>query len=229
MLKVRNTGSMSRRGGIVQGCLIVVAILLIIGIVGGVFIAMNARDWAASGMSAVAKEVVNESDLPAAEKPEIIAVFDEVAEAFRNKKVTLEELASIFEDPENTPVFGLGMVMQFEGAYLPPSGLTDEEKADASLQLNRVEQALAAGQLTFKDATDILDPVTVDEGDGDNRLLMPNETNVEQIREVVANAKAAADKVGIPAERDEIDLSEEFRRHIEETLGRKIGEAPAGG
>lgn len=222
MLKVQNMGSMSRRGGVLKGCLIVVAILVAIGIVGGIFVAMNFRDWAATGLSAVAKEAVNQSNFPAAEKPEIIAVFDETTEAFRNKQITYEELGSIFENFEQSTAFGLGMVMEFEGGYIDRSGLTAEEKTDAKLQLNRVCQALSSDQMNGTEARNVLQPVMQD---GE----MNDAATDEQIREVVANAKAAADKVGIPAERDEVDLSEEFRKHIEERLGRKIGEAPAGG
>ncbi len=219
-----NLLTQSRRGGFLQGCLIVLAILLVLAIGVGVFVAMSWRGWAATGMSAVATEVINESDLPESEKPEVIAVFDEVTEAFRAKNITLEELASIFENPEDMPVLSMGMVMQFEGAYVNASGLSDEEKADASLTLNRVSQGLVSKQLSFDDATDILSPVTTTDADGDHQLLMPNQTTDEQIREVITNAKTAVDEAGIPEERVEVDLSEELRKHIEDTLGRKIGD-----
>lgn len=222
MLQVRNMGSMSRRGGIVQGCIVVVVILLVLGIIGAIIIAMNARGWAASAMSAVAKEAVNQSNFPAAEKPEIIAVFDEATDAFRNKQITLEELGTIFENLEQSNAFGLGLVMEFEGGSIDGSGLTAEEKTDAKLQLNRVAQGLASDQISGSEARQVLGPVMA------NGEVNDGSTD-EQVRSVVANAKAAADKVGIPAERDEIDLSEEFREYIEGALGRKIGEAPAGG
>lgn len=227
MLSKPVSNTLTRRGGMLQGCLIVVAILLVIAIAVGIFVAMNWRGWSASAMSAVATEVINESDLPDSEKPEIIAVFDEVAEGFRNKQVTFDELVDIFEGFEDAPVFWIGLTMQFEGAYVQPSGLSDEEKADAALTLNRVCQGLDNGQLTAQDAKDMLDPVTVDDADGEGQLLMPDETTDEQIREVIASARTKADTAGIPAEHVEIDLSEEFREYIEERLGRPLGTAPA--
>lgn len=227
MLSKPASNTLSRRGGMLQGCLIVVAILVVIGIAVGIFAAMNWRDWAADLMSVAAKEVINESDLPGSEKPEIIAVFDEVAEGFRNKQVTFEELGDIFEGFEDAPVFWIGLTMQFEGSYVQPSGLSDEEKADAALTLNRVCQGLDNGQLTAQDAKDMLDPVTADDADGEGELLMPDETTDEQVREVIAGALAKVDAAGIPASSVEIDLSEEFREYIEERLGRPLGTAPA--
>jgi hypothetical protein len=227
MLKIHNTRSMSRRGGILQGCLIAVAIVFVLVIAGGIFVYMNARGWSASLMQTVAVEAVNQSDLPESEKPEIIAVFEDLTEAFRNGDVTLEELAGVFEDPQESPAFAMGLVMQFEGAYVGQSGLGDDEKAAAKLTLNRTAQGLADGRLSWDQATDILKPVTVKDADGDDDLLMPDETNDEQIRAVIANAEAAVTEAGITDAYKEIDLSEEFRKHIEARLGRTIGSTDA--
>jgi hypothetical protein len=223
----RDRGAMSRRGGILQGCLIAVAIVLVLVIAGGIFVYMNARGWSASLMQTVAVEAVNQSDLPESEKPEIIAVFDDLSESFRSGDVTLEELIEVFTDLDKTPVFALGTVLQFEGAYVGKSGLTDEQKAAAKLTLNRVAQGLADNRLSWDQATAILKPVTVKDANGDDDLLMPDETNDEQIREVIANAEAAVTEAGITDAYKEIDLSEEFRKHIEARLGRTIGSAGA--
>lgn len=214
----------SRRGAFLQGCLIVLAILLVLAIGVGVYVAMSWRGWAATGMSAIATEVVNESDLPENEKPEIIAVFDEVSEAFRAKNITLEELASIFENPKEMPVLSMGMVMQFEGAYINASGLSDEEKAEGHLVLNRVSQGLVSKTLSFDEAEDILGPVTTTDAEGNSELVKPAQATDDQIRKVLANAKNAVEKAGVPEERVEVDLSEELRKHIEQTIGRKIGD-----
>ncbi len=225
MLRIRNAHLHARRGGILQGCLIAVAIVVVLVVAGVIFVVMNARGWAASAMQAVATEAVNQSDLPASEKPEIIAVFDDLTEAFRSGDVTLEELGEVFNGIDRTPVFALGMVLQFEGAYVKPSGLSDQEKEAAKLTLNRTAQALADDRLSWDQAKAILKPVTVIDENGNSDLLMPGQTTDEQIREVIANAVAANADAGITDEYKDIDLSEEFRAHIEERLGRSIGES----
>jgi hypothetical protein len=227
MLKIHNTRSMSRRGGILQGCLIAAAIVVVLVIAGGIFVYMNARGWSASLMQTVAVEAVNQSDLPESEKPEIIAVFDDLSESFRSGDVTLEELIEVFTDLDKTPVFALGTVLQFEGAYVGKSGLTDEEKAAAKLTLNRTAQGLADDRLSWDQAKAILKPVTVIDEDGNSELLMPGETSDEQIREVIANATATNTEAGITDEYKEIDLSEAFRAHIEDRLGRPFGSTDA--
>jgi hypothetical protein len=125
---------------------------------------------------------------------------------------------------EQSSAFGLGMIMEFEGGYVDASGLSDEEKADAKLQLNRVAQALADDLLNGADAGNVLQPVMQN-----GEMIDQSAATDEQVRAVVANARAAADKVGASGERSEIDLSEEFREYIEKTLGRTIGEAPPAG
>ena len=227
MLKVYNTRSMSRRGGILQGCLIAVGILLVLAIAGGIFVYMNARGWMASGMQKAAEMVIEQSDLPASEKPEIVAVFDDLTDAFRQGDVTLEELREVLDGIDRTPVFALGMVMQFEGAYVKPSDLTDDEKAAAKLTLNRTAQALADDRLNWDQAEAILAPVTVDDGHGGQELLAPNQTTDEQIRAVIAKAEATNTEAGITDAYTEIDLSEAFRAHIEERIGHTIDRTDA--
>ncbi len=227
MLRVHNAHLPTRRGGILQGCLIAAALVVILIIAVGIYVSMNARGWAATGMQTVATEIVKQADLPDSEKPEIIAVFNDLTEAFRNGDVTLEELASIFEDPEKNSAFAMGLVMHFEGAYVGRSGLGEEEKSAAKLTLNRVAQGLADGRLNWDKATEILKPVTTRDANGNPDLLMPGQTSDEQIREVIANAAAANIEAGITDAYKEIDLSEEFRTHIEKRLGRSIGSADA--
>ena len=229
MLKIYNPRTLSRHGGILQGCLIAVAIVFILLVAVLVFVVMNIRGWAAGVMQAVSEEAIKQSDLPETEKPEIIAIFDEFANSFKDGDVTWEELFEVFKDPDKSPVIAMGVVMQFEGAYVGASGLSDEEKEAAKLTLNRTAQGLASGALDWDQAGDILEPVTVHDDDGGHTLLGPSKATDDQIREVIALASAAVEEAGITDEYVEIDLSEEFRKHIEDRLGRAIGEAPDGG
>jgi hypothetical protein len=54
MVSHRSRNAGSRRGGVLKGCLIAVAIIVALGVIGGIFVAMNFRGWAATGMAALA-------------------------------------------------------------------------------------------------------------------------------------------------------------------------------
>ena len=77
------------------GCLIVFVVLTVIAILIGVWVGREiARNWAATGVTEVVREAMKDSQLPAQEQQEIMIQVDRVATAFREKKISLEQLAA---------------------------------------------------------------------------------------------------------------------------------------
>lgn len=219
--------SVHRRGGVIQGCLIALGAILLLAIVGGVIVALNFKNWSADLTAAGMRAIIQESDLPASEKPEINAIIDEVRNDFKAGNITFEEIGTIFQGFETSPVLATGAALQFQAMYVATSKLSDEEKTAASVTFDRLAQAIANGNVKWNDLDEVLKPIAYDAGNNKIEFQKPSAVSDDEVRQVIGQAQAAADAAGVPADVPKIDLSDEFRRYIEEKLGRPLGTPPS--
>lgn len=218
--------SAQRRGGVIQGCLVALGVILLLGIVAGVVVALNFKNWSADLTAAGMRALIQESDLPASEKPEINAIIDEVSDDFKAGHITLEEVRTIFQGFETSSVLATGAALQFQALYVARSKLGDEEKAAAATTFDRLAQAITEGKVKWNDLDEVLKPIAYDAGNNNIEFQKPEAVSDDEVRTVIAQAQAAADAAGVPTAVRKIDLSDEFRRYIEEKLGRPLGTPP---
>ncbi len=128
----------------------------------------------------------------------------------------------IFEKMARCPALTIGLVTQFEQSYVVPSGLSSAEKLMADTDLNRLARGLSSGEIGWEKVETILAGISEIGEDGNHHLKAPNEISDEEIREVLLAAKYAADEAGISQNKVEIDISDEFKKSVEEALGRSI-------
>ena len=215
-------GLVLHRGGLASGCLIAIVVMVAILIGAGIYIASNFKHWAAEGVTVAMTIVIRESALPDEEKSEIIDILDQLKKDFQSDDITLEELGLILQAIPNCPALTIGMMIQLEASYVKPSNLSDEEKLEANLTLNRFSQGLSGGTISWEEAHEVSEPLTDIDAEGKQTLKEPGEITDEEIRQMLAAAKQAADTAGIPAVRIEIDISDEFQKAIEEAIGRAL-------
>jgi hypothetical protein len=166
--------------------------------------------------------VIEESALPPEEKSEIIMILDQLKEDFQIGEITLDELGIIFQAMEHCPALTIGVTSQFEASYLDPSGLGHQEKIEASLALNRLAQGLSSKSISWEEASEVSTPISFTDEAGNKTIKEPGEATDDEIRQAVAIAKQAADNAGIPEEKVEIDISEEFKKTLEQAIGRSL-------
>jgi hypothetical protein len=208
--------------GIAGGCLIAIALLIVILVGGGMFVANHYRVWAAKAVTMAMAAVINESDLPAEEKNQIVDILDQVKENYLVEEIQLEELGTILEAMGDCPSLAIGMVVQFEASYVTPSALSEAQKAEAHLHLNRFAQGLINDSIGWGQLEDVTAPITEATANHEKTLKPPHRCSAFEIQQVVANAKAAADQQNIPLFFMDIDISDEFLKTIESALGRPL-------
>lgn len=232
MMKSRNNWRTSRpkgclirhREGFASGCLIAIVVVVVILVGAGIYVATNFKDWAAEGVAVAMALVIDESALPEQEKSEIITILGRLKEDFKMDAITLEELGLILQAMENCPALAIGMMTQFEASYVEPSGLNDGEKIEAALILNRFAQGLAGGLISWEDTGAVIEGIMTLNDEGNQTIKEPNEVTDDEVRQVLAAAEQTADDAGIPEEKIDIDISDEFQKTIEEALGRSLWE-----
>jgi hypothetical protein len=233
MMKILNplcTKRHSARGSFLTGCLIALAVVVVLFVVGGVFVWTQWRGWTATGVVAVAEQVIEASELAEDQKQQIMGEIESLATDFKNKDITLEQLVEVGSAIGESPLLPVVAVMAAESRYVEGSGLTDEEKADARLQLQRLARGVYEDKITPDEAASAADEIMVRTNDN-YQLADPETVDDEDLRQLTAELKAAADKANIPNEPFEIDIAAEFKKAIDEALGRVSSgdQLPAGG
>lgn len=206
-----------RRAGAATGCLIALAILVLALIGGGVYVYMNWKGWAAAGVQAVAREVVNNSDLPDDQKTAILAEITTLTDDFKAGKITLEELQRVGEAVAESPLIPLAAVAAARQKYVEPSDMTDEEKASAIRSLQRFARGVHEKKIPVEAIEDVVKPITTLRPDGQWELKeTPTRLELDQF---VENAKSQADAAEIPDEPFDLNIAEELKKAIASARG----------
>ncbi|MEM1424181.1 MAG: hypothetical protein AAGH64_09280 [Planctomycetota bacterium] len=219
----------ARRGNVVAGCLIALAIVVVIIIIGAVWLAFNWKGLAAGLTVTGATEAINDSSLPDAEKPELIAIIEDFAGRFESGDISSDEFFSTLLEVMASDVFPIGNAYVADNGYIRGSGLTDEEKADGSVQMMRIAEGLYDGSIALEDFAAVFAPMqnttqnarfATLEGDQVELIIFrdPSEVTDDELREVIASAQTLADDAGVSATPRTIDLSDALQAEIDDAL-----------
>ncbi|MCC7388680.1 MAG: hypothetical protein IT431_07910 [Phycisphaerales bacterium] len=241
MPKYRNRGDFSRRGSVLQGCLVALGILVLLLVIGGVVVALNWRGWTAGLMEQGITAAIDEADVSAEDAAAMKLEVATLMQDFKDKKVSVEDLAHVVEEVAQSPVMTAASVMFVDKSYVQASALTVEEKAEGTTQISRFMRGLFSEQISktkiddvtspihYQASTDKQPPVQINANNLNMQLKSPEDVTPEQLKEFLANCKTAADEAGIPPERYEVDMAREFSAAIDRALGRAPALPPAEG
>lgn len=214
----------STRGNILVGCLAVLGVVVVLGVIATVVVWMNWRGWTSSAMNATMKAVVAETSLPADQVARIHTQIDQLTTAFKSKAVSIEDLTKVAQAIENHPILPVGMLEYVELSQFQVAGLTDEERDQGRLAVQRIQRALIEGKMVLKDLDPIIEPISQRDAEGDLEP-MQNPT-APQLKLFTEEAVKKADELGIPNEPYHVDIAEQIESLINGTIGRQIVNAP---
>lgn len=223
-----------RRGNLLVGCGVVLAILVILAAIGGFIVATNWRSWTASTSTKMIDSMLTEAQIDPAEHAEIMVHINSVMERFENKEITVEQIGRIVEELAESPVIPAALVIGLDKLYITSSGLPEEERAQARIDLTRFTQGLFDETIEPKAIDEVLEPVITNTPDKDDiklnlkldengrtitALRSADEVSDEELRTLIATAKAKADEAGVGLAPPPVDLSDEIERAIGIALG----------
>ena len=119
------------------GCGIIVVLLLIASVVGAWWISKNARQLGTDIAVTAMKEGLKELDVPDDQRQRMHARIDEVGEQFKEGKLDLKQVGSIFGKLSKGPLMPAGISLFVKRVYIRDSGLDEAEQAAADLAINR--------------------------------------------------------------------------------------------
>ena len=229
----------NRRGGVMAGCLIALGVVVVLVVIGAVIVAMNWRGWAANVTEQGFAQIIDQAELSQADADAMKAEVATLMQDFKDKKVSLEDLARVLEETAESPVLPAASIMFVERAYITESDLSDEEKAEGSKQLSRFMRGLFDKSISKTKLDDVTEPIHYQHGSGGKQpiainannlnieLKNPEDVTTEELNTFLANCKAAADDAGVPPDRYEVDMAAEFSAAIDRALGRAPALPPA--
>lgn len=213
-------------GGTVKVVLIVLAAIVLAGVLvcAGIFAAVNyavqqARQLAADVSRQTLVDMVEQSEMEAEDKQAVIAQIDRVAADFKSGKITLEQVGQVMEELAQSPLFVLLMVRAAESKYVLPSGLSDEEKTQATLTLERVARGVFEKKIDPDSLDAALDPISTTDAQGQRQLK--ERVSDDELRAFLAECRKLADGAGMPAERFSVDIGDEIKRSVDRALSER--------
>jgi len=217
-----NPGILTRRsgrGGVLGGCLIALAVVLILLLIGGLYVRANWRGWTAAGMQSISTNVVNESGLPQDQKDLILAEVTKVSDDFKAGKIGIRDLQKVGEEIAKSPLLPLAGVQAARLKYIEPSDMTPEEKAAADRSLQRFARGIHDKKIEPGVIDDVVKPITTLKPDG--RWELKEKPTRQELDQFVANAKAKADEAQIPDEPFNLNIAAELKKAIDKALSQK--------
>ena len=224
----------SRSGNLLFGCLAVLGVLFLIAVIATIFVMRSYRGWVAGGVEGAVDAVLVEMQIEEQEQGEIMGHVQTLMTKYTSKEISNEQLARVAEKLVSSPLIAASMVGVIEKLYFDQSGLSEAELLEADLQLRRYASGLFDKSISADSVETVLASVSTDTPDGNDIVLQyqagpggstqfalrsQDEVSDDDLRELVAQAKAKADEAGVEPNPAEIDLSDTLGIAIAEALG----------
>jgi hypothetical protein len=217
-----------------MGCLVVLGLIIAVGVFGVWYTTQNWRGWAATPIRQAMTSGLAQANLPDEQR---IALENEITgliDSFEQGNLSMQEIGMIAQEFVESPLLPAAIVMGFDKSYYEPSALSAEEKLEARKQMSRFIHGLTNEQIPQTKVDDTVAPISdpagevvIDTGTIKLSLKSPQRTTPQELREVIALMKAAADEALIEDALIEIDVAQEFTEMVDRALGRTPAAAPA--
>lgn len=196
-----------------KGCLIVLLISIVLLGIGVTYVAFNYRSLVARGGAYLVKKTIEASDLPADQKLALMSRVDRLRDDFLAGKISDEQLKRILEEIVEGPILPVGVVLFIEQQHVAQSGLSDQEKKDAHLTLQRLARGVIEKKIPYANLDPLFAAISTTDSQG-KRELKKKLTDTE-LRDFLTLAQREVEKAKVSEEPLEIDLAKELDEAIE--------------
>ena len=222
-MHVKRTARGGRSGGVLKvvgiGCGAMVVLVIILGVV----VRMNWRTWAGNFSKTTLTRLINETELPEDQKQALNAQIEDLAEKFKAREVTPEQLLEIAARLNEGAFFDLALLGAAHSRYIVNSPMAEPDRAEATLSYQRFARGVLEGKIS---RIALGQALVVVEKDGFSRRdsgEMKPELSDEELARLLSDLKDEADEAEIPMEPFVVDFSDQLREIIDGVLA---GEAP---
>jgi hypothetical protein len=200
---------------------ILAVVLVVVLICGGLSFAVyrmitGAVDTVVEVIHDATVQGIQSSDMDDDDKETIIVQVDRVKNAYKAGDITTEEVTQLLGNILQGPIMMVGMCQHMERHYVIASDLSDEEKSEGQLTLQRVACGVFDDTITRSQFETLTASISVNDQNG-NPSLKETLTD-EELREILTQCKKLADDADLPEEPYDIDIGEEIKKAVDEVL-----------
>ena len=203
-----------------KGCLIVSLICLAILLIGGTYVALNFKSLGARAVAYLVKKTIEESHLPADQKQSLVNRVDRLRDDFIDGKINDEQLKRIAEEILQGPLLPVGMVMFIEQQHVASSGLSEEEKKQAHLTLQRLARGVIEKKIPYANLDPLFKAISTIDAEGNQELK--KKLTDKELRDFLTLAQREVEAANISEEPLKIDLAKELDEAIERGMQEPI-------
>jgi hypothetical protein len=207
----RNRGE---RGGVLKVILIIVGVFFVLCLAGDIYVATHWKGWVANAANRGAETILRDSGLPEDQRKSIIADIRKLGDDFQAGRITTEQLGKITQAITTGPLLPLASVQAAKEKYIEHSDMTQKEKADAILSLQRFARGVVEKKISRDEVTDVVKPVSDLMPNG--RWKLKDKPTRMEIDQFIENVKARADSLNIPEEPYDLNIADELKKAIEQ-------------
>jgi hypothetical protein len=238
---IRRPAPQNREGKVLLGCLVALGAVMILAITATVITVLNWRNIVSKGLTVGFDQIIEQLPIDESERDEIGVHIDRLVGEYKNKNISFEELFEVFETLAASPAIPAGIVTGAHAMYIESSELSDEEKLDAGVQLQRFAHGIYTEKIDPAVIGELLEPLHAEDGAKNTitlgvqlgtsgkqemKIVAPDGATIEQLQEVLAIARAKADEFEIEAVVPTIDLSDEIGIAVDQAVGSETALPP---
>jgi hypothetical protein len=195
------------------GVLILASVLF----VGAVWYAMSSLEgW----MVGIGREgmvaVVEQSEIPPAEKKEVVAQIDRVVAAYKAHEIGQDDLDRLLTGLDDSPVMTYISFYGLHNYYLEDTSLPQDEQDELKLAWRRAAHGMFAGKIS---TDEFYDAIPFDDHFEEALAHSEKEAN-ELLRKWLARMEKMADDAGTPADPPAVDIGDETRKLVDRLLAK---------
>ena len=202
--------------GCLMGCLIVGLLMLVVTGFGAWYALNNWQSILGSFSGYIFRQAIEQSDLPEAEKAEMMEQLDRITTVMKEQKLTEPQLEALRDQLRKSPLFATIIAGAIEKKYFDGSGLSDEKKEEGRLSLKRCMQGLMNGSIEESGFDEAI--AHIGDQNGENGWKLRDKVSDEELRAFLAKLKELADEAEIPEEVEDVDPSDELKKIIDAVL-----------
>jgi hypothetical protein len=200
------------------------AAMVVLAIVAGIVVYYKGHDLLRAGGAAVANmaavEMMDQFEIPAAERDAAMVPVREFTEKVKKGEVSTEQIGAVAKAFVEGPAFAAIAARGFDAKYMKKSSLGADEQAAGRTTLSRFAHGISSGAVPHAALEGLKDIVTVSGkgADGKDDVDLKDALTDDEVRAALAHMKSSADGGGVEQREFAIDLPAEIRSSIKKGM-----------
>lgn len=201
---------------LVIGCLGFLLLCVIFCAVGGYLVVTNARSIAGSAATSIARSAVNDLPLPNDQKTRINAQINRVADEFKAKRLTIEQVGAVLQQIVQSPEMLAGGMYYSVKNHIAKSAFDEAAKNDAYTTMMRLVSGFLDGKIDEGELRSVTAPLFTTNNEGEQ--VFKTTLSDEELRKLIRSAREVVEAAGVPTRVPEPDIAAAVERSVDHAL-----------